>query len=44
MKGLQIKTGLQTIKSETLNKPLPLPRRLMSFREWCEKFWKRTIP
>ena len=44
MKGLQIKEGLQTIKAKTENQPLPSPRRLMGFREWCERFWKRKSP
>lgn len=40
MKGLQMKAGLHAIKSHTLNKPLSAPRRLMGFREWCEKVWE----
>ena len=40
MKDPQIKAGLQTVKSKNLNKPAPLPRRLMGFREWCEKVWE----
>jgi hypothetical protein len=40
MKGLQMKAGLHAIKSHTLNKPLSSPRRLMGFREWCEKVWE----
>ena len=40
MKGLQMKAGLHAIKSHTLNQPLSSPRRLMGFREWCEKVWE----
>ena len=40
MSSTTIRTGLQAIKSKTLNKPLPSPRRLMSFREWCDKVWE----
>lgn len=40
MKGLEFKPASQTLELKTSNKPAPLPRRLMGFREWCEKVWE----
>ena len=40
MNSNPIKPGLQTIKAKTVNNSARSPRRLIGFREWCEKVYE----